>query len=58
MICSGQDRLQRSIERYDYKTAINIIDSLVAEIGTDSVTIAQNKETVIHRILLRKAEEL
>ena len=47
MICSGQDRLQRAIERYDYKTALNVIDSLVAEIGTDSMAVAQNKETVI-----------
>ena len=47
MICSGQDRLQRAIERYDYKTALYIIDSLATEIGTDSVVVAQNKETVI-----------
>ena len=47
MICSGQDRLQRAIERYDYKTALYIIDSLSTEIGTDSVVVAQNKENVI-----------
>ena len=47
MICSGQDRLQRAIERYDYKTALYIIDSLATDIGTDSVVVAQNKETVI-----------
>ena len=47
IICNSQDRLQRAIERYDYKTALNVIDSLVAEIGTDSMAVAQNKETVI-----------
>ena len=47
ILCNGQDRLQRAVDRYDYKTAINIIDSLVAEIGTDSVAVAKNKETVI-----------
>ena len=47
IICNSQDRLQRAIERYDYMTALNVIDSLVAEIGTDSVALAQNKETVI-----------
>ena len=47
IICNSQDRLQRAIERYDYMTALNVIDSLVAEIGTDSMAVAQNKETVI-----------
>lgn len=47
IICNSQDRLQRAIERYDYKTALNVIDSLVAEIGTDSMAVAQNKETGI-----------
>ena len=54
MICSGQDRLQRAIERYDYKTALYIIDSLATEIGTDSVVVAQNKEAVID-LALQKA---
>ena len=47
VICNGQDKLREAIDRYDYKAALNIIDSLVAEIGTDSVALAQNKETVI-----------
>ena len=54
MICSGQDRLQRAIERYDYKTALYVIDSLATEIGTDSVVVAQNKEAVID-LALQKA---
>lgn len=47
IVCNGQDRLHDAIDRYDYKTALIIIDSLVIEIGTDSVALAQNKETVI-----------
>ena len=47
IICNSQDRLQRAIDRYDYKTALYIIDSLSTEIGTDSVVVVQNKETVI-----------
>ena len=47
IICNSQDRLQRAIDRYDYKTALYIIDSLATEIGTDSVVVAQNKEAVI-----------
>lgn len=46
-MCNGQDRLQAALDRYDYKTALNIIDSLAADIGTDSVSVAQNRETVI-----------
>ena len=47
VICNGQDKLREAIDRYDYKAALNIIDSLVAEIGTDSVALAQNKGTAI-----------
>ena len=54
VICNGQDKLREAIDRYDYKAALNIIDSLVAELGTDSVALAQNKETVID-LALQKA---
>ena len=54
IICNSQDRLQRAIDRYDYKTALYIIDSLSTEIGTDSVVVVQNKETVID-LALQKA---
>ena len=54
VICNGQDKLREAIDRYDYKAALNIIDSLVAEIGTDSVALAQNKGTVID-LALQKA---
>ena len=54
IICNSQDRLQRAIDRYDYKTALYIIDSLATEIGTDSVVVAQNKEAVID-LALQKA---
>ena len=54
IICNSQDRLQRAIDRYDYKIALYIIDSLATEIGTDSVVVAQNKETVID-LALQKA---
>lgn len=47
IMCNAQDRLQRAIDGYDYKTALTIIDSLVADIGTDSVSLVQNKEKVV-----------
>ena len=47
LMCNAQDRLQRAIDGYDYKTALTIIDSLVADIGTDSVSLVQNKEKVV-----------
>ena len=54
MICNGQNKLQESLDRYDYKTAIAIIDSLTAKICTDSTSIAENRETVID-LALQKA---
>lgn len=54
MICNGQNKLQESLDRYDYKTAIAIIDSLTAKICTDSTSIAENRETVIE-LALQKA---
>ena len=32
LISSGQDRLQELLDRYDYKTAIAIIDGLTANV--------------------------
>ena len=54
MICNGQNKLQESLDRYDYQTAITIIDSLTAKICTDSTSIAENRETVIE-LALQKA---
>ena len=54
VICNGQSKLQESLDRYDYKTAIEIIDSLTARIGSDSTAIVENKETVID-LALQKA---
>ena len=54
VICNGQSKLQESMDRYDYKTAIAIIDSLTARIGSDSTAIVENKETVID-LALQKA---
>lgn len=54
MIALGQDRLQELLDRYDYKTAISVIDSLAAEIGTDSTSIAEHREEVID-LALQKA---
>jgi len=42
------------LDRYDYKTAVSVIDSLAAEIGTDSTSIFDNRETVID-LALQKA---
>ena len=44
LISSGQDRLQELLDRYDYKTAISVIDSLAAKIGTDSTSIAEHRD--------------
>ena len=54
IICNGQDRLQMLLDRYDYKTAVSVIDSLAAEIRTDSTSIFDNRETVID-LALQKA---
>ena len=54
VICNGQNKLQESLDRYDYNTAITIIDSLTARIGSDSTAIVENKETVI-ALALQKA---
>ena len=54
LICNGQDRLQVLLDRYDYKTAVNVIDSIAVEIGTDSTSIFENRETVID-LALQKA---
>ena len=54
IVSNGQDRLQELLDRYDYKTAIYVIDSLAAEIGTDSTSIAEHREEVID-LALQKA---
>ena len=54
VICNGQNKLQESLDRYDYNTAITIIDSLTARIGSDSTAIVENKETLID-LALQKA---
>ena len=46
-LCKGQERLEQALERYDYRRALEIIDSLAAEIGTDSTAMAGNREEVI-----------
>ena len=54
IVSNGQDRLQELLDRYDYKTAIYVIDSLAAEIGADSTSIAEHHEEVID-LALQKA---
>lgn len=54
IVSNGQDRLQELLDRYDYKTAIYVIDSLAAEIGADSTSIADHREKVID-LALQKA---
>ena len=54
IVSNGQDRLQELLDRYDYKTAIYVIDSLAAEIGADSTSIAEHREEVID-LALQKA---
>ncbi len=45
--CHGQSKLDNALSRYDYKTAIVELDSLLAEVGTDSLSMAENRERVI-----------
>ena len=54
IVSNGQGRLQELLDRYDYKTAIYVIDSLAAEIGADSTSIAEHREEVID-LALQKA---
>ena len=54
LVCGGQDRLQKLLDRYDYKVAISVINSLATEIGTDSTSIDEHRETVID-LALQKA---
>ena len=54
IVSNGQDRLQELLDRYDYKTGIYVIDSLAAEIGADSTSIAEHREEVID-LALQKA---
>ena len=54
IVSNGQDRLQELLDIYDYKTAIYVIDSLAAEIGADSTSIAEHREEVID-LALQKA---
>ena len=54
IVSNGQDRLQELLDRYDYKTAIYVIDSLAAKIGADSTSIADHREEVID-LALQKA---
>ena len=46
----GQDRLQYALSRYDYKGALEIIDSLSREIGQDSVDIALQKARCLRKL--------
>lgn len=50
----GPGRLQELLDRYDYKAAISVIDSLVVDIGTDSASVEENREAVID-LALQKA---
>ena len=54
IVSNGQDRLKELLDRYDYKTGIYVIDSLAAEIGADSTSIAEHREEVID-LALQKA---
>lgn len=54
IVSNGQDRLQELLDRYDYNTGIYVIDSLVAEIGADSTSIAEHREELID-LALQKA---
>ncbi|MBE6239467.1 MAG: hypothetical protein E7113_05380, partial [Bacteroidales bacterium] len=41
--CHAQDRLQKALNMYDYKEAVHIVDSLMAQEGADSISLALQK---------------
>lgn len=54
-VCSSaQDRLQRAMDRYEYGTAVHILDSLIKDASADSTAIGKNKDMIIS-LSLQKA---
>lgn len=53
--CHAQDRLQKALEKYDYKTAVHVADSLMAQDGADSIGLALQKARCLRK--LYRAEE-
>ena len=53
--CHAQDRLQKALAMYDYKTAVHVADSLMAQDGADSIGLALQKARCLRK--LYRAEE-
>ena len=55
MTCHAQDRLQKALNVYDYRTAVHVIDSLMAAENADSIGLALQKARCLRK--LYRAEE-
>lgn len=55
MTCHAQDRLQKALNVYDYRTAVHVIDSLMAAENADSIGLAIQKARCLRK--LYRAEE-
>lgn len=55
LTCYAQERLQKALAIYDYKEAIHIVDSLMAQEGADSIALALQKARCQRK--LYRAEE-
>lgn len=50
MTCHAQDRLQKALNMYDYREAVNIVDSLMAKEGADSISLALQKARCLRKL--------
>ena len=49
-VVNSQERLQKLLERYDYGTAIHVIDSLMATDNADSIDLALQKARCLRKL--------
>ena len=49
-VCSGQSGLKDALDRYDYKEALNIIDSLSVEDSSSAIELAIQKSRCLRRL--------
>lgn len=48
--CHAQDRLQKALAMYDYKTAVHVADSLMAQDGADSIGLVLQKARCLRKL--------
>ena len=54
MTCHAQDRLQKALNVYDYRTAVHVIDSLMAAENADSIGLAIQKARCLRKLYRAK----